>query len=88
MRSLRVLSLTKNKINNVPSCIKDFDTLRMLKLAGNPLRPDLASIVQAKDTQIPFDETVTDNEKETFITSSLKHYLKAEAANRSGDSSR
>lgn len=88
MRSLRVLSLTKNKIWNVPSCIKDLDTLRMLKLAGNPLRSDLASIVEAKDTQLSFDEAATDNEKETFITSSLKHHLKVKAAHESGEGSR
>ncbi|KAI4129200.1 MAG: hypothetical protein LQ338_002359 [Usnochroma carphineum] len=87
MRSLRVLSLTKNKIWNVPSCIKDLDTLRMLKLAGNPLRSDLASIVEAKDTQLSFDEAATDNEKETFITSSLKHHLKVKAAHESGEGS-
>ncbi|KAI4116971.1 MAG: hypothetical protein LQ345_002705 [Seirophora villosa] len=87
MRSLRVLSLTRNKIWDLPSCIKDLDTLRMLKLAGNPLRPELASIVAAKDTQLPFDESVTDNEKETFITSNLKHHLKVEAANESGEGS-
>lgn len=88
MRSLRVLSLTRNKIWDLPTCIKDLDTLRMLKLAGNPLRPELASIVEAKDTQPPFDESVTDNEKETFITSNLKHHLKMEAANESGEGSR
>lgn len=60
----------------------------MLKLAGNPLRSDLASIVEAKDAHLPFDEAATDNEKETFITSSLKHHLKAEAASESGDGSR
>ncbi|KAL9002983.1 MAG: hypothetical protein Q9188_004117 [Gyalolechia gomerana] len=88
MRSLRVLSLTKNKIWNVPICVKDLDTLRMLKLAGNPLRKDLAAIVEAKDTHLPFDEAATDNEKETFITSNLKHHLKVEAASESGEGSR
>ncbi|KAL9604959.1 MAG: hypothetical protein Q9219_000147 [cf. Caloplaca sp. 3 TL-2023] len=87
MRSLRVLSLTKNKIWSVPTCIKDLDTLRMLKLAGNPLRSDLASIIDAKDTHLPFDEAATDNEKETFITSNLKHHLKVEAASGSGEGS-
>ncbi|KAL9026376.1 MAG: hypothetical protein Q9196_004946 [Gyalolechia fulgens] len=88
MRSLRVLSLTKNKIWNVPICVKDLDTLRMLKLAGNPLRKDLAAIVEAKETHLPFDEAATDNEKETFITSNLKHHLKVEAANDLGEGSR
>lgn len=88
MRSLRVLSLTKNKIWDLPSCIKDLDTLRMLKLAGNPLRPELASIVEAKDAHLPFDEAATDNEKETFITSTLKHHLKVAAANESDEGSR
>ncbi|KAI4286900.1 MAG: hypothetical protein L6R35_003841, partial [Caloplaca aegaea] len=87
MRSLRVLSLTKNKIWDLPSCIKDLDTLRMLKLAGNPLRPELASIVEAKDAHLPFDEAATDNEKETFITSTLKHHLKVAAANESDEGS-
>ncbi|KAL8687559.1 MAG: hypothetical protein Q9218_006303 [Villophora microphyllina] len=88
MRSLRVLSLAKNKIKNIPPCVKDLDTLRMLKLAGNPLRAELAAIVEAKDTYPPYDEA-TDNEKETFTTSNLKHQLKVEAAARdSGDGSR
>lgn len=88
MRSLRVLSLAKNKIRNIPSCVKDLDTLRMLKLAGNPLRSELAAIIEAKDTHPPYDEA-TDNERETYTTSNLKHYLKVEAAAReSGEGSR
>ncbi|KAL8935275.1 MAG: hypothetical protein Q9216_005509 [Gyalolechia sp. 2 TL-2023] len=87
MRSLRVLSLTRNKIWDIPTCVKDLDTLRMLKLAGNPLRKDLAAIVDAKESHLPFDEAATDNEKETFITTNLKHHLKVEAANESGEGS-
>ena len=88
MRSLRVLSLTKNKIRNIPTCVKGLDTLRMLKLAGNPLRAELAAIVEAKDTHPPYDEA-TDNERETLKTSNLKQFLKVEAAAReSGDGSR
>lgn len=90
MRSLKVLSLAKNKIKNIPSCVKDLDTLRMLRLAGNPLRSELAAIIEAKDTYPPYDE-LTDNERETFTTSNLKHQLRAEAeavARESGDGSR
>ncbi|KAL8635378.1 MAG: hypothetical protein Q9228_007123, partial [Teloschistes exilis] len=89
MRSLKVLSLAKNKIKNIPSCVKDLDTLRMLRLAGNPLRSELAVIIEAKDTYPPYDE-LTDNERETFTTSNLKHQLRAEAeaaARESGDGS-
>lgn len=88
MKALRVLSLTNNVIETVPFTIASLD-IRILKLAGNPLNPDLARLVEGGALS-PSRVTLPDNEKETIITRKLKKYLKtAKSASRdSGGDSR
>ena len=80
LRCLKVLSLSKNMIETVPSCLKDFDTLRLLRLASNPLRPDFAAIFEGRGLYPLLDENATDNEKDTVFTANLKQYLRTEIA--------
>ena len=89
MKALRVLSLLNNHIENIPYCLGSLDTLRILKLAGNPLTSDLLRIVNGNDgTSSPSLATLTDNEKDTLLTKRIKKFLKVEAAAReSGDGS-
>ena len=75
MRALRVLSLGNNLIENVPSVIASLD-IRILKLAGNPLSPDLMRLVEGGAIS-PSRMTLPDNEKEVIITRKLKKYLRA-----------
>ncbi|KAL8867031.1 MAG: hypothetical protein Q9198_008669, partial [Flavoplaca austrocitrina] len=75
--------MTKNNIKSVPSGVKDLNNLKVLKLRGNPLRPDIARIVDAKDTTVSHDEI----DKYAIVTSNLKQYLKGEAAARESEGS-
>lgn len=89
MKALRVLSLLNNYIETIPYCLGNLDTLRILKLAGNPLSSDLMRIVNGSDgTHSPSLVTLTDNEKDTLLTKRIKKHLKVEAAAKeSGDGS-
>jgi len=89
MKALRVLSLLNNYIETIPYCLGNLDTLRILKLAGNPLSSDLMRIVNGSDgTHSPSLATLTDNEKDALLTKRIKKHLKVEAAAKeSGDGS-
>ncbi|KAL8996422.1 MAG: hypothetical protein Q9169_004070 [Polycauliona sp. 2 TL-2023] len=82
--NLKCLDMTKNSIKHVPSGVKDLNKLWILKLGGNPLRPDIARIVNAP---APPDAKV-ENDKHAMVTSKLKQYLKGEAASRESEGSR
>jgi len=88
MRALRVLSLGNNMIENVPSVIASLD-IRILKLAGNPLNPDLMKIVEG-GTVSPSHAALPDNERDVIMTRKLKKYLRSveTAARDSGGESR
>ncbi|KAL9038914.1 MAG: hypothetical protein Q9180_002843 [Flavoplaca navasiana] len=84
IKQLKFFDMTKNNIKSVPSGVKDLNNLKVLKLRGNPLRPDIARIVDAKDTIVSHDEI----DKYAIVTSNLKQYLKGEAAARESEGSR
>ena len=88
MRALRVLSLGNNLLEDIPFVIASLD-IRILKLAGNPLNPELMRIVEGVAVS-PSRAALPDNEKEVIMTRKLKKYLKvAETAARdSGGDSR
>lgn len=89
MKSLRVLSLLNNNIGEIPPCVGFLDTLKILKLAGNPLNGDLKHIVDGNDASSPPLTAPTDNEKEAIVTKKIKKFLKSEAAaNELGEGSR
>lgn len=88
MKALRVLSVLNNNINDVPFCVGYLDTLRVLKLAGNPLTHDLKRIVDSSDGSP--SRSAIDYEKDALLTKRVKKYLKAAAvaASESGGESR
>ena len=92
MKSLRVLSVLNNNIDDVPFCLGYLDTLKVLKLAGNPLTHDLKRIVDGTDgSPSRIGTSVTDYEKDALLTKKVKKYLKAAAtaaASESGGESR
>lgn len=87
IKQLKFFDMTRNSIRNVPSGVKDLNGLKVLKLHGNPLRPDIARIVDAKDTYAPHDE-MSNVDKYAIVTSNLKQYLKAEAMAKESEGSR
>ena len=88
MRALRVLSLGNNLLKDIPFVIASLD-IRILKLAGNPLNPELMRVVEGVAVS-PSRATLLDNEKDVIMTRKLKKYLKAAetAARDSGGDSR
>lgn len=90
MKTLRVLSLLNNSIGEMPSCVGFLDTLKILKLAGNPLKGNLKNIVDGNDAAFsPPLTALADNEKEAIMTRKIKKFLKSEAAaNELGEESR
>lgn len=91
MKSLRVLSLLNNNIGEIPACVGFLETLRIVKLAGNPLKGNLKNIVDGNDvaSSSPPLTALADNEKEAIVTRKIKKFLKSEAAvNELGEESR
>lgn len=84
MRALRALSLLHNRIENVPTNIASMDTLRMLKLGGNPLIPDLLRII-GEESLSTTGVVLPDNERDAIATRKLKKHLNF-AGTRSRDS--
>ncbi|KAL8657393.1 MAG: hypothetical protein Q9226_001953 [Calogaya cf. arnoldii] len=87
IKALRYFDMSRNSIKSVPSAVKDLNQLKVLKLGGNPLRPDIAQIIDAKDSYAPPEE-MTEYEKHAIVTSNLKHHLKSEASSRESEGSR
>lgn len=84
MKALRVLSVLNNNIDDVPYCVGYLDTLRVLKLGGNPLTHDLKRIVESTDGSP--SRSAIDYEKDALLTKKVKSYLKAAAAAATSES--
>ncbi|KAI9872684.1 MAG: RAM signaling network component, partial [Pleopsidium flavum] len=78
MTALRVLSIQHNRLENLPLCLADLSTLQILKVAGNPLVTPLKRVAEGKDGD-PIPALSTDNERDTFLTSNVKKYLRQSA---------
>lgn len=91
MRALRVFSVEYNNIADLPLCLGNISTLRMLKLFGNPLNPGLKRIVGGNDTVLspPPPFVNNDNERDKVSTKKVIDFLRAQAASKdSGEDSR
>lgn len=90
MKALRVFSIQHNSIGDLPFCLASINTLRMLKLTGNPLTPKLKRIVEGSDLSPGPSPAFGDNEieKDTMSTKKVLEYLRtlAAAKDSEGDS--
>ncbi len=90
MKALRVFSIQHNNIGDLPFCLGSINTLRMLKLTGNPLTPRLKRIVEGSDISPGPSPAFVDNEieKDTMSTKKVLEYLRtlAAAKDSEGDS--
>ena len=81
LKALRVLSVMNNNLENVPFSLGFLESLRILKLAGNPLGEDLKGILDGNDgSPSPLIVPLAESEKEARLTIKIKQYLKSEAA--------
>lgn len=79
MKSLRVFAIHHNRIENLPLGLGNIGTLRMLKLAGNPLNSYLKQLTDGNEDlmspstpALPVDE----NEKDKILTQVVIRYLR------------
>lgn len=92
MRALRVFSIQHNSIQDLPLGLGSINTLRMLKLTGNPLNPKLKKLLENHEEimspstpVLPSDE----NEKDKILTRKITEYLRTQATlKESGEDSR
>ena len=92
MKALRVFAIQHNRIADLPLGLGEIGTLRMLKVTGNPLNPNLKSIVEGNEDvlspttpALPNDE----NERDKILTRKVIDHLRTQAAIRdSGEDSR
>ena len=81
MKSLRFLSVMNNNIENLPLSLGFLESLRLLKLTGNPLKDSLRHIADGSESApSPLVTSIGENERDTVYTIRIKQYLKAEAA--------
>lgn len=78
MVALRVLSVQHNRLETLPLCLADLTTLQILKVAGNPLMTPLKRVAEGREGD-PIPNTLTDNERDAFLTTNIKIYLKLSA---------
>lgn len=79
LRSLRVLSVMQNRLEDLPAGLSEMNKLQILKVAGNPLRYPLRRVLEASEADIA-PSAMTDNEKEVAVTAELKLFLKSRLA--------
>lgn len=75
MTALRVLSVQHNRLETLPPCLAELSTLQILKVAGNPLVIPLKRVAEGREGE-PIPTSLTDNERDAFITSNIKMYLR------------
>ena len=78
MKALRVFSVQHNNIRDLPYCLGSINTLRMLKVMGNPLNPTLQRIVDGNEAS-PTPSPVfmkDENERDTMLTKKLMEHMR------------
>ena len=81
LKALRVLSVMNNNLEEVPFSLGFIESLRVLKLAGNPLHEDLRGILDGNDsTPSPLITPLAENGKDALLTIKIKQHLRTEAA--------
>ena len=78
MTALRVLSVQHNRLEILPLCLTDLSTLQILKVAGNPLVTPLKRVAEGREGD-PIPTLLTDNERDAFITTNIKTWLRKSA---------
>lgn len=79
LTSLKVLSVQKNRIEELPLCLADMVSLQVLKIKGNPIRFPPKEILQPEESNSPnavFQEGDID---EVAVTSQIKRFLRQKA---------
>lgn len=76
LTSLKVLSLDRNRIERLPICLGDMNTLRVLKVEDNPL------VFPPIDQCVSEDRQARGAEKYVHSTTRIKDYLRRYSGHR------
>lgn len=75
--ALKVLSVQKNRIEELPLCLADMTSLQCLKLDGNPIRFPPKEILQAQASSPPNGIALKESEiNDVTVTSQIKRFFK------------
>lgn len=82
LTSLKVLSVRKNLIQELPLCLADMGSLQVLKFEGNPLVFPPKDALPAQASSPPGDNLVRDSDvTEVVVTANIKRFLKQYSLN-------
>lgn len=90
MKQLRVLSVQQNNIRELPYCLGNISTLRMLKVIDNPLNPKIQRVIDESDFSPSVSPVLmnAEHQRDTKLTRKLREHLRHQAALRdSGEDS-
>lgn len=74
---LKVLSIQKNRIEDLPLCLADMTSLQVLKFEGNPLRFPPKEVLQPQAASPPNGLFVKESEmNDVTVTAQIKRFLK------------
>lgn len=79
LTSLKVLSVQKNRIEDLPLCLADMISLQVLKIKGNPIRFPPKEILQPEESSSPHTGFQEGEIDEVAVTSQIKRFLRQKA---------
>jgi hypothetical protein len=79
LTSLKVLSVQKNRIEDLPLCLADMISLQVLKIKGNPIRFPPKEILQPEESNSPHAGFQDGEIDEVAVTSQIKRFLRQKA---------
>ena len=89
LSSLKVLSIPKNQVSELPLCLADMPSLSVVKLEGNPLIFPPPEVLQVQASTVQNEGVLKDSElSEVTVTAHIKRYLKQRANSINGRSDR
>src|SRR5437899_9575775 len=90
-RLVQVLSVQRNRIQELPLCLGDMNSLQVLKLESNPITFPPQEVLGIRETDMP-SGAASENEQDVIITAQVKRFLKQKAMDKpeteSGNESR
>lgn len=80
LSSLKVFSIQKNEVSELPLCLADMPSLSVIKLEGNPLVFPPPEVFQVPPPSVQNEGILKESElTEITVTAHVKKYLKAQA---------
>src|SRR5438045_572211 len=79
---MQVLSVQRNRIQELPLCLGDMNSLQVLKLSTNPITFPPQDILEIREADAPLG-VASENEQDAIITAQVKRFLKQKSMDKS-----